>query len=136
MQIYINMKFVRCNIKDCHHCCCCNCWLTGSVLYIMSRFVTYLYTKFHLPSFSFAVKQRTKENSGMTIFIHSFIGMCRMQRCLAVLRSFFHSSLLCTLCLHSVLPTSPSSFVTSSCLLFLGLPLSLVDSKFILKTFL
>jgi len=33
------------------------------------------------------------------IFIHSFIystGMCTMQRFLAILRSFFHSSLLCT----------------------------------------
>ena len=33
-------------------------------------------------------------------FIHS-IGICRMQWFLAVLRSFFHSSLLCTIILHS-----------------------------------
>ena len=66
-------------------------------------------------------------------FIHSFIhsiGMCRMRRFLAVLTNFFHSSLLYTLSFHPFPPASfPFSF-TSSCHLFLGLPLSLV-SKFI-----
>ena len=57
-------------------------------------------------------------------FIHSsFIGMCRMQQFLAVLRIFFHSSLLCTLYLHSIPPTSLPSFLTLSRHLFLGLPL-------------
>ena len=46
-------------------------------------------------------------------FIHSFIhsiGMCRMQRFLAVLRSFFHSCLLyTTLSFHPFPPTSPPS---------------------------
>ena len=69
-------------------------------------------------------------------FNHSFIGMYRMRRFLAVLSSFFHSSLLCTLSLHPVPPTSLPSFLTSSCHLFLGLPLSFFDSKFILKIFL
>jgi len=47
--------------------------------------------------------------------------MCRMWWFIAVLRSFFHSSLLYTLSFHPFSPTSlPSSF-TSSCHLFLGL---------------
>ena len=66
-------------------------------------------------------------------FIHSFIGMCRMRRFLAVFRSFFHSSLLCTLSLHPVPPTSLPAFLTSSCHLFLILPLSLVVSKTFLR---
>ena len=69
-------------------------------------------------------------------FIHSFICMCSMRQFLAVLSSFFHSSLLCTLSLHPVPPTSLPSFLTSSCHLFLGLSLSLVVSKFICNTFL
>ena len=34
--------------------------------------------------------------------IHSFIGMCRMRQFFAIVRSFFHSSLLCTLSLPPV----------------------------------
>ena len=63
------MQFFRYNTKDCDHCCVCNCWLIGNLSDIMSRFVTYLYTKFLSPSFSFTIKQRTKENSGMTILL-------------------------------------------------------------------
>ena len=71
--------------------------------------------------------------SKLYVFIlHSFIVMCKMRRFLAVLRSFFQSSLLCTLSLHTVLPTDLPSFLTSSCHLFLCLPLRLVVSKFIL----
>jgi len=45
----------------------------------------------------------------VTTFVHS-IGTCRMWRFLAVLRSFFHSSLLYTLSFHPSPPTSlPSS---------------------------
>ena len=69
------------------------------------------------------------------IFIHS-IGMCRMWWFLAVLRSFFHSSLLYTLSLHPFPPTSLPSSLTSYCLLFLGLPLSFAVSRFIYNTFL
>ena len=60
---------------------------------------------------------------------------CRMRRFLAVLGSFFHSSLLCTLSFHPVPPASLLSFLTSSCHLLLGLPLTLVVSKFIHNTF-
>ena len=75
------------------------------------------------------------ENQFIHSFIHSFIVMCRMLRFLAVLSSSCHSSLLCTLSLHPVPPTSLSSFLISSCHLFLGLPLGLFVSKFILNTF-
>ena len=71
--------------------------------------------------------------------LHSFIhstGMCRMRCFLAVLRSFFHSSLLCIISCHPSPPTSLPSSLTSSCQLFLGLPLSLIASKFIPNTFL
>jgi hypothetical protein len=67
------------------------------------------------------------------LFIHSFIhsiAMCRMRRFLAVLRSFFHSSLLYTFSCHSSPQTILQFYLTSSCHLFLGLPLGLVDSKF------
>jgi len=66
-------------------------------------------------------------------FIHS-IGMCRMRRFLAVRRSFFHSPLLCTFSCHPSPPTVHPSSLTSSCHLFLDLPLSLVVPKFIYNT--
>ena len=78
---------------------------------------------------------RKTTHSFIHSFIHSFTGMCRMRQFLAVLSSFFHSSLLCTLSLHPIPPTSLPSFLTSSCHLFLGLPLNLVVSKFILNAF-
>ena len=70
-------------------------------------------------------------------FIHSFIhsiGMCRMQRFVAILKSFFHSSLLYTFSCHPSPPTILPSSLTSSCHLFLGLPLSLVVPKLIYNT--
>ena len=73
------------------------------------------------------------------LFIHSFIhsiGMRRMRRFLAVLRSFFHSSLLCTFSCHPSLPTILPISLTSSCHLFLGLPLNLVVPKYIYNTLL
>jgi hypothetical protein len=63
-------------------------------------------------------------------FLHS-IGTCRMRRSLAVLRSFFRSSLLCTFSCHPSPPTVLPSCLTSSCHLFLGLPLNLVVPTFI-----
>jgi len=68
-------------------------------------------------------------------FIHS-IGMCWMWWFVAVLRSVFHSSLSYTLPFHPFPPTNLPSSLTSSCHLFLGLPLSLVTSKFIYNTLL
>ena len=68
-------------------------------------------------------------------FIHS-IGMCRMQRFLAILRSFFHSSLLRTFSCHPFPPTILPCSLTSSCHLFLDLPLNLVVPKFIYNTLL
>ena len=62
-------------------------------------------------------------------FIHS-IGMCRMRQFLAVLRSFFRSSLLCTFCCHP--STYCSSILPHFILhLFLDIPLSLLVPKFI-----
>jgi len=69
------------------------------------------------------------------IFIHSF-GMCRMGRFLVVLRSSFHSSLLCTFSCHPSPPTILPSSLTSSFHLFLGLPLNFVVPKFIYNTLL
>ena len=60
--------------------------------------------------------------------------MCRMWRFLAVLRSFFHSSLLCTFSCHPSPPTIRPSSLTLSCHLFVGLPLNLVFPKFIYNT--
>jgi hypothetical protein len=59
-----------------------------------------------------------------------------MRRFLAVLRGFFHSSLLYTFSYHPSPPTILPSSLTSSCHLFLGLPLYLVVSKFIYNTIL
>ena len=75
----------------------------------------------------------------LKVIIHSFIhsiGMCRMRRFLAVLRSFFHSSLLYTLSFHHFQPTSFPYSLTWSYHLFLGLLLSITVSKFIYNTFL
>jgi hypothetical protein len=58
--------------------------------------------------------------------IHS-IGMCRMGWFLAVLRSFFHSSLLYTLSFHPFPPTSLPSSLTSSCHLF---PITFTYTKY------
>ena len=69
------------------------------------------------------------------VFINS-IGMCRMRQFLAVLRSFFHSSPLCTFSCHTSPPTILPSSLTPSCHLFLGLPLNLVVPKFIYNTLL
>ena len=57
-----------------------------------------------------------------------------MRRFLAVLRSFFHSSLLCTFSCHPSPPTILPSSLTSSCHLILGLPLNIVVPKFIYNT--
>ena len=72
-----------------------------------------------------------------TPFIHSIhsIGTCRMLRFPAILRSFFHSSLLYTFSFHPFSPTSLPSSLNSSCHLFLGLCLSVVVSKCIYNTF-
>ena len=67
--------------------------------------------------------------------IHS-VAMCRMRRFLAIFRSFFHSSLLCTFYCHPSPPTILQSSLTSSCHLFLSLPLNLVVPKFIYNTLL
>ena len=65
-------------------------------------------------------------------FIHS-IGMCRIRRFLAFLRSFFHSSLLCSFSCH---PSPPTTLPSPSCHLFLVIPLNLVVPKFIYNTLL
>jgi len=59
-----------------------------------------------------------------------------MWRFLAVLRSFFHSSLLRTFSCHPSPPTILPFSLTSSCHLFLGLPLNLIVPKFIYNTIL
>ena len=85
------------------------------------------------------------------IFIHFHsIGMCRMRQFLAVLRSSFHFFLSYTPFFHTFPPLPPGvnpiavdkyiyltslpSSLTSSCHLFLGLPLSLLVSKFTYNT--
>jgi hypothetical protein len=65
----------------------------------------------------------------LTNSIHSF-GMWRMWIFLTVLSSFFHSFLLYTFSCHSSPPIILPSSLTSSCHLFLVLPLNLV-SRFI-----
>ena len=71
----------------------------------------------------------------LLIFVH-FIGRYRMRQFLAILRSFFHSSLLCTFSRHPSPPTTLPSSLTSSFHLFLGLPLNLVVPKCIYNTLL
>jgi hypothetical protein len=60
-----------------------------------------------------------------SLYIHS-IAMCRMRQFLAVLRNFFHSSLLHTFSRHSTPPTILPFSLTSSCHLFFGLRFGLV----------
>jgi len=68
-------------------------------------------------------------------FIHS-IGMCRIRWFLAVLRSFFHSSLSCNFSCHPSPQTILPSSLTPSRHLFLSIPLNLVVPKFIYNTLL
>ena len=92
------------------------------------------YTTYY--SLNAAIAQSNKCHLELTLqFIHS-IGMCRMRLFLAVLRSFLHSSLLCTFSCHPSPPTILPSSLTSSCHLFLGLPLNLVYPKFLYNTLL
>ena len=69
-------------------------------------------------------------------FIHSFHWHVQNATILAVLRSFFHSSLLCNFSCHPSPPTTLQSPLTSSCHPFLGLPLNLDVPKFIYSTLL
>ena len=88
-----------------------------------------------LAPFVFHLKNIFTICSAFHSFIHS-ICTCKMRYFLAVLRSFFHTSLLCTFSCHPTLPAILPSSVTSSCHLFLGLLLNLVVPKFIYNTLL
>ena len=72
---------------------------------------------------------------GVHSFIHS-IGTCRIRQFLAILSTFFHSSLLCTFSCNPSPPTILPSSLIPYCHLFLGLPLNLVVPKFTYKTLL
>ena len=96
--------------------------------YVQSREDTYVF---------YLNLKTDKDHFSTNSFIHSLIhssihsiGLFRMRQFLAVLRSFFHSSLLCTLSCHPSPPTILPSPLTSFCHLFLGLPLSLVVPRF------
>jgi hypothetical protein len=80
--------------------------------------------------------KRLSQHTKSCYLIHSLIGMCRMRRFLAILSSFFHSSLFCTFSCHPSVPTILPSSLTSSYHLFLGLPLNLVVPKYIYNTLL
>jgi len=62
----------------------------------------------------------------------SHIGLCRMGWFISVLKSFLHSSLSCTFSSHQCPPTILPSSLTSSCHLFLGLPLNLFPNSCII----
>ena len=68
---------------------------------------------------------RCYTNSFIHSFIHS-IGMCRMRRFLAILRSFFHSSLLCTFSFHPSPPTILPTSLTHLAIYFLVYLLTLL----------
>jgi len=107
----------------CLHVCVCvyMCFFfTFSTLCIIDMYCSYILYHLYLYLYLYS-------------FIHS-IGMCRMRQSLAILRSFFHSCLLCTFSCHPSPPTILPSSLTSSCHLFLGLPLNLVVPKFIYNT--
>jgi len=87
------------------------------------------------PIFSLYLVVWKLENCGMVRRIWD-VSMCRMQPFLAIFRSFFNSSLLCTFSCHPSPPTIRPSSLTSSCHLFLGLSLNLVVPKFIYNTLL
>ena len=88
-----------------------------------------VYTKVYV-NVNVSVVHRSRQKA---CYLHSFIhsiGMCRIRQFLAVLRSFFHSSLLCTFSCHPSPPTILPSSLTPSCHLFLGLPLILLGILF------
>ena len=107
------------------HCCVLPYQHSNVVLYDQKWKCSY---EMHVLFF----KRKFRENMCMVQghFIHS-IGLCIMRQFLAILRSFFHSFLLCTFSCHPSPPTILPFSLTSSCHLFLGLPLNLVVPKFI-----
>ena len=92
-------------------------------------------TKYCLSLLVQEILSQRPETWNDNINIHS-IGVCRMRRFLAFRWSFFRSSLLRTFSRHPSPPTILPSSLTSSCHLFLGLPLNLVVTKFIYNTLL
>ena len=81
-----------------------------------------------------SVKLTVLFNQYIHSVIHS-IAICRMRQFLAVLRSFFHSFMICTFPCHPSPPTILPSSLTSNCHLFLGLPINLVVPKFTHNTY-
>ena len=75
-----------------------------------------------------------REHHSVSINFICSIGVCRIRRFCAVLRSFFHSCLLYNHSFHPFPPTSLTASLASLYHLFLCLPLSLVVSKFIYNT--
>jgi len=80
--------------------------------------------------------RRTDKKNGSENGIHSFHWHVQKRRFLAVFRSFFQSPLLHIFCRHPSPPTILPSSLTSSCHLFLGLPLNLLVPRFIYSTLL
>ena len=85
-------------------------------------------------TFSIHKTDLRKISNIMLSFTHS-IGMCRRRQFLAVLRRFFQFLSVIYPLLPPFSPTSLPSFLSSSCHPFLGLPLSLIVSKFTYNTF-
>ena len=114
-----------------YSCTLVTCLGTEKIIFIKMASVTHKHTHAHTRTYWQWIKWLLFTHS----FIHSF-GTCRMRLFIAVLRSFFHSSLLCTFSCHPSPPTILPSSLTSSCHLFLGHPLNVVVPKFIYNTLL
>jgi len=114
--------------KCCVHYCC---W-TYHLHTDMIMAVTHVYFVLTICLFLFLIRFHV-----IKAMLHSFIPLtcaeCLIPCCS---QSFFHSSLLYTLSFHPFPPTGLPSCLISSCHLFLGLPLSLVVSRFLYNTLL
>ena len=124
LKVWVEKYIISWNIE--FHCLC------ASALHLMkyNSLCALHITNWHISSaygFEFDMCEENAVFFPSHSFVHS-IGMCRMWWLLAILRSLFPSSLLCTFSCHPSTPTILLSSLTSSCHLFLGLPVSLVVS--------
>jgi len=113
LQRLLHRYVLLCSLKPSSTPSWCKLFITISprIVTVRAR-IGFHFCSFHMLILSLCHLYSFKVLSALRqALIHS-IGMCRMRRFLAVLRSFFHSSLLCTFFCHPSPPTILPSSLT------------------------